>query len=78
MPISNIYKEEVTRMTEEVKTERTTKKYLTVIPRHLWEQMIDFQQKHNNDSRNVGSISVNNLMLTSVAKFLDKAKKESD
>jgi hypothetical protein len=47
------------------------KKYLTTIINHeLWDKLVAYQVKHNEDDSSIGKVSINSLIETSIKQFL--------
>lgn len=58
-------------MISEKKTE-DKHQYHLYLPEDLWQEALRYQAKYNQDRRNVGVISINNLMTTALRLFLDE------
>ena len=46
------------------------KQYTLNMPRDLYQELMDFLTKYNTDPRNVGSLSMNSLLLSASKQFL--------
>jgi hypothetical protein len=55
---------EVYQMTKE------KKQYTLNMPRDLYKELMDFLTKYNTDPRNIGTLSMNSLLLTAAKQFL--------
>jgi hypothetical protein len=46
------------------------KQYTLNLPQDLYQQLVDFLTKFNSDPRNIGTLSMNSLLLTAAKQFL--------
>jgi hypothetical protein len=65
---------EVNKTAAALLSKKAKKKHLTTIISHeLWDKLVEYQTKFNeNDNNNVGKVSVNSLIETSVKQFLNR------
>jgi uncharacterized protein (UPF0218 family) len=62
---------EVRNPTADALLRKKMKKHLTtIINQDLWDKLVEYQTKYNDDSNTVGKVSVNSLIETSIKQFL--------
>jgi hypothetical protein len=57
----------------EILHQKAKKRYLTILNQDLWDNLVAYQEKFNADPKNVGPISVNNLIETAIKRLLIEA-----
>jgi hypothetical protein len=58
--------------------QKANKRYLTIIHQELWDRLVAYQEKFNADPKNVGPVSVNNLIETAIKRLLIEVANNGD